>query len=334
MPVGHILEVAGKRMGLNKNDPNQRKTLVRFLNEAAQELYDQADMVGILMEQVFKVNGDQTITCPWYVGPIRGVREYASMQVWHINRMRPRYNQFNWPDMWRNIRIRNIQALQASLVAKSKIVVFTPQIETPPIQVTIVGPSDLASNTIETLTLDNSCTVVNGGFTKTTSNSFNDVTTVFKNEINAFNILLSDVNGAQLTILPNCQYEALYQMWDISACPWLPQNTSILDNYLEIIYKQALPILYNDEDSFPSKTNYDYILVNKMLQLWYEEQKNPQIAQAYDAKATRSLARKQEDQNHSAEDVIALVANPHDTLLKRIGTGLRRRYSLYAGRKY
>jgi hypothetical protein len=40
-----------------------------------------ADLPGSILEQVFKINGDQTITMPWYVGPIRGLREQASMQV-------------------------------------------------------------------------------------------------------------------------------------------------------------------------------------------------------------------------------------------------------------
>ena len=153
--VGYILQQAGKKLGISWQVGNpQRTTLLRYLNEAARELYDQSDAVGIDMEQVFKVNGDQTITCPYYVGPIRGVRELASQQVWHINRMRPRYNQFNWIDMWRNIRLRNYQALQASITNQSVIAITVPKIETPPIQVTVVGPTDLSANATETVVMD------------------------------------------------------------------------------------------------------------------------------------------------------------------------------------
>ena len=50
------------------------------------------------------------------------------------------------------------------------------------------------------------------------------------------------------------------------------------------------------------------------MQLSNEEQNKSDIALAYDSKATRSLARKQEDQNRATEDEIALSRNPHDRL--------------------
>ena len=65
MSVQLILSLAGDKMGLNPSLASQRAVLLRFLNEAAEELYDQSDPIGSLAEQVFKVNGDQTISCPW-----------------------------------------------------------------------------------------------------------------------------------------------------------------------------------------------------------------------------------------------------------------------------
>ena len=314
-------------MGLSSTvGSKDRDTLLRYLNEAARELYDQCDMVGVEMEMVFKVNGDQTITCPYYVGPIRGVRELNSMQVWHINKMRPRYNQFNWTDMWRNIRLKNCQALQTAVTNESVGVITVPFVENPPIQVTVVGPTATGSNTSEVVIMDS--------VSKETVNQFIDYVTVAKDRINNYDVTLSDVDGKVLTAIPNCMIEAIYQIIDISSCPWLSQNTSALDNYLEVLYKKALTILYNDSDSFPSKTNYDDILVNKMMQLSKEEQDKIEVAQTYDAKATRGLARKVEDQNKSTEDMISLVANAHDTMIPRIGSNLRRGKSLFSGRRY
>ena len=94
MSVQLILSLAGDKMGLNPSLASQRAVLLRFLNEAAEELYDQSDPIGSLAEQVFKVNGDQTISCPWYVGKIRAVREADTHIIWSINKMRPHYNQF------------------------------------------------------------------------------------------------------------------------------------------------------------------------------------------------------------------------------------------------
>lgn len=325
MSLGYILSQVSRKMGMDQSESAQRTVMLSLVNEACRELYAQCDMAGSLMEAAFKVNGDQTVTLPSYVGKIRAVRELASMQVWHINQMRPRYNQFNWPDMWRNYRLKNKQALMASVVNQSVGVITVNSVETPPIVVTVSGPTKYASLIHESILMDT--------VSKQTVNPFLDYTSVKKDRTNDVDVTLSDVDGRVLTVIPNNEKVAEYQVIDISSCPWLPNNTSKLDNYVEILYKQKLALMVNDGDEFPG-FDYDDVIVNKIMQLWNEEQSKADVAAAYDAKATRSTARLHEDQNRETEDMVALVANPHDSVLKRIGSGIRRRYSLYAGRKY
>lgn len=324
MSVGYILKLAGSKMGLDPSDTNSRSVLLRFLNEAAAELYMQADPPGSLVEQVFKINGDQTLSLPAYVGKIRGMREAASMQAWHVNQLRPRYNQFNWPDMWRNFRLRGKSPLMATVTNQSVGVITVKEVENPPIVITLAGPTADASHVIETITMD--------ATEKETENAFLDYESVTKNRQNKFDVTLADVDGKVLTVIPNNELSSQYQIVDISSCPWISQSTSRVDNYIEVLYKKKLPYLSEDGDEYPA-FDYDNVVVNKMMQLWMEEQNKADAAQLYDAKATRSSARINEDQNKATEDMVALVAHPHDTLLKRIGTGLRRRYNLYAGRK-
>lgn len=324
MSVGYILKQCGDKMGLNPASPTDRPTLVRFLNEAARELYMQSDMPGSMWEQTFKVNGDQTITLPFYVGFPRGIRESASQQVWHFNQLRPRYYQFNWKDMWRNWRIRNRGALMATVTNQSVGVITVSAVENPPIVVTLTGSTANATTISETLTMDS--------VSKNSVNNFLDYVAVTKDRPNNYDVTLSDVDGKLLTVIPNTEVEAKYTIIDVSACPWLSQNTSPIDNYVELLYKKTLQYLSGDGDEFPA-VDCDDIVVNKMMQLWKEEQDKGEAAMAYDAKATRTLARLTEENNRETEDMIALVANPHDTMLRRIGTGLRRRYNLYSGRR-
>lgn len=326
MSVKNILGIAGAKIGLNPNAQASRNVLLRLLNEGARELYTDGDLPGTLMEQTFKVNGDQTISTPYYVGSIRGVREAASMQVWHVNKMRPRYNQFNWQDMWRNVRLKNKQALQASVTNESVGVITVLAVEIPPIIVTVSGPTADSSLIHESVTMD--------AVSKQTTNNFIDYTAVKKDRINNYDVTLSDIDGKVLTVIPNNFLEAKYQIWDISSCPWLPQNTSTLDNYLEILFKKTLPYLSNDADEFPAMFDYDDAIINKMMQLWKEEQDKGEAASAYDAKAKRTVGRIKADQEAETEDMVSLTSHPHDTILRRIGTGLRRRYSLFAGRKF
>lgn len=324
MSVGYILRKVGRKLGLNPQDPESRLYMLDLLNEGAREVYMQSDAVGSVMEMVFKVNGDQTVTLPWYVGRIRAMRENCSMQVWHVNQMRPRYNQFNWQDQWRNWRLRNRQALQATVTNQSVGVLTVTVVEDPPIVVTLKGPISTAQSVVEQVTMD--------ALTKNSVNQFLTYTAIQKDRPNNCDVTLSDVDGNVLSVIPNTEFKAEYQVIDVSSCPWLPTNQSPRDNYMEVLYKVTLPILWNDGDEFPAN-DYDDILVNKVLQLNAEEQGKVDIASAYDAKATRTEARLADDQNAATEDMVSLVANPHDTIHRKIGYGLRRRFSFYANRK-
>jgi len=326
MALKDILFRAGAKAGLNPQVPDQRTTLLRFVNEAARELYDQSDPPGSLMEQVFKVNGDQTISCPSYVGQIRGMREVDSQITWSINQLRPRYNQFNWPDSWRNLRLKNTQALMATVTNASVGILTVAAVEAPPIQVTLTGPTATATSVSETVIMTQT--------TMQTTNTFLDYTAVKKDRVNGYDVTLSDIDDKLLTLIPNNQLAAQYQIIDVSICPWLSVSTNVLEHYVEILFKQALNELSNDGDEFIFGRKYDDIIINKVCQLWFEEQGNPVLAMSFDTKATRSLARKNEDQNRATEDMISIVAHPHDVLLPRVRAGRKKYYRGYGSRGY
>lgn len=320
MSVSNILSLTSAKMGLNPSDAGQRAVLLRFLNEAAYELYMQSDMAGSLMEQVFKVNGDQTIALPSYVGELRALREYTSMIPWSINQMRPRYNQSNWSDFWRNWRLKNRSPLMSSITNESVMLVVVPSVEATPITVTITGRTAAANQITETVTV-NSTSVA-------TTNVFIDVVAVSKSQITDYDVTITDIDGKTLTVIPNNELQAWYQIVDVSTMPWLPTTTSSLDHYLEVLYKKALPYLSNDGDEFPAP-GYDHILSNKMMQIWAQEEGKADLALAYDQLTTRSLARKHEEANRATQDKIAFVVNTHDTLNPRIRPRRPGRYGGY-----
>jgi len=317
MGLKYILNQVGNKIGLNPSDTDQRATLLRFVNEAAWELYQQSDMPGSLMEMVIKVNGDQTIALPRFVGDLRAVREYNSQIPWHINQMRPRYNYANWSDMWRNWRIKGKQALQRSVRNQSLVTAVVDVVEVPNLLVTISGPTASAAMTNEVLQMD--------ALSKTTVNNFLDISSVTKNRYNAVNVSIQDVDGLELTVVNNNELEAAYLIIDVSTFPWLNQSMSLQDHYLEVLFKRALVQLSDDGDEFPA-SGCDNIIVNKAMQLWAEEQGKGELALGYDSKATRSLARITEEQNRATEDTVALIPNGHDELLVKIRPNKPGRY--------
>jgi len=312
MGLYYILSQVGAKMGKNPSDPSQRSTMLRFVQEAARELYASSDMAGCYEEQYFKVNSNQTIALPDYVGQIRAMREAETLIAIKLSQMRPRFNQIPWPDEYRTWRILGLQTLQTTLKNQSNLVLSVSKIENPPIVVSISGPNDNAAMVNESVTMD--------ALSKTTVNVYNDVSAFTKTVVNTTNIILSDIDGNQISCLSNNKLKASFQIVDISTAPWFPPIASPLLGWVEVLYKKALPWFANDSDEFPA-VGYDDCIVNGVLQLWYEEQNNVQSAMAYQQKKIQSLAAIHEDANRGTDDVVSLIRNPHDDIQPRVGFG-------------
>jgi hypothetical protein len=321
MSVQYILKQVGAKLGLSTSASGSRAVLLRYLNEAADELYSQCDITGSVMEQVFKVNGDQTVALPMYVGPIRAARDANNRVPWHINQLRPRYNELNWQDGWYNYRLKNTQPLVRSISNQSVLTYGIASLDAIPVTVSVSGPTATANLATETIVMD--------ALTKSGTTDFLDITAVTKSDITLSDVTVSDADGNTLTVIPNNMKEAKYQILDVSGAPWAGTSGSSLDNYIELLYKKALPYLSLDTDEFPA-AGYDNQIVNKCLQLYYEEQGKADIASAYDQKATRGLARKKQEQNLATEDCVSFTSNPHDNLQPRIRG---RRFTRWYGRR-
>lgn len=308
MPIGFILRQAGLKMGLDAANSDERNVLLRYLNEATIELYDQADTDEMLMEQVFLVDGNQQIALPPNVGPIRAMRENNTYIAWHLHNQRARYNQFNWTDRWRNWRVKGTTALMYPLVNQSQIIVEVPAVETPAVVVTILGASQTSSSIAAEYTMD--------ALSKNSTVDFIDITNIKKDRVTTYDVNVKDIDGNVLATLPNNMLSMRYRLVDVSLYPWEMAPQSGQDHVMEVLYKKALPWFDNDDDEYVVQ-GMDNIIVNKMLQLYYEEKGDGQSAIAYDAKATRSLARKKNDEDRGVEEHASIVANPHDTLLAR-----------------
>jgi hypothetical protein len=337
MNLGYVLQQVGYKIGKNPAIAGQRNVLLRFANEAAKELYDISDMAGCLSEQLFNVNNDQTIAFPAHMGEPRAMRRVESQEAISLSQMRPRYNQFNWRDGWKNWRMKGLQTLQQSIHNQSLLTIKVGVVESPPVVVTVVGSTATADNVSETFTMTST--------TMTTVNSYVNIHSFSKTTVNTQNVYLLDIDGNQLSYIPNNFLKAQFQILDISLSPWYPNVNTINANgqgitqqvnplflWVEVLYKKALPWYQNDSDEFPA-VGYDNVWVNKCLQLWYEEQGNVPLAQAMMAKANQTLAQIHENANRGTDDCIAFVQNEQDLINPRVGFGRDWRWAYrYEGR--
>jgi tetratricopeptide (TPR) repeat protein len=312
MSLYYVLDQLGKKMGLNPSDSTQRAILLDKVRTAAKELYDTSDMAGSLEEELFKVNGNQTIAFPAYMGDIRAMREGFDRTAIKLSQMRPRYNQFNWEDGWRNWRQKGLHALQTSLRNQSQLTLTVQEVENPPVTVYVSGPIVGASMASEAVVMSQTSVQ--------TVNAYLDIAALTKQCTNSWDISINDADGNQISYIPCNQIRALFQIMDISDAPWFIPNTNALFGWVEVLYKKALIWLTNDSDEFPAP-GYDDVIVYKCLQSYYEDQNNPQAAIAYYQKAMTVLAQIHENANRGTDDVASLCEHGHDRMNHRTGFG-------------
>jgi hypothetical protein len=185
-------------------------------------------------------------------------------------------------------------------------------IESTPAIVNISGPSIGSTIVSETITLLST--------PAQTLNTYLDVSSFTRNTVGQYDIILSDIDGNQISYISNNKLKAQFQIIDISTSPWFPPNVNPLLGWVEVLYKKSLPWFQNDSDEFPV-TGYDEVWINKCLQLWFEETKDIQTATAYYQKSVMLLAQIHEDANRGTADEVAFVENPHDRINHRTGFG-------------
>jgi len=330
MSVEYILDRFGKKVGMLPSDTSQRALLLDYLNEAAQELYEQSDMPGCLEEAEFYVQGDKTVALPADVYAVRSIREKAGNNaMWDTEALTARYRENNWDTNHAKFRVNGYSPLKVSLptsiteAANStdklivraygitttdddyEVVVKTPHSEA--LLVSVAGPAvaSAASSTNVTLAPSNAITVTDVvSFTRT-----NKPTAT----IGVAQLIDYTDNDIVYAEIPSNSMESRYLIVDVSEFPFSSSAASDDSHTLQILYKKALPRLQNDVDEFPA-VGYDNILVSKCMELFLEEQGKIEEAILHDRKATRSLARRQADLERGQEQKVVFKRHNHDKL--------------------
>ena len=330
MSVEYILDRFGKKVGMSPSDTDQRALLLDYLNEAAQELYEQSDMPGCLEEAEFYVQGDKTVALPADVYAVRSIREKAGNNaMWDTEALTARYRENNWDTNHAKFRVKGYSPLKVSLptsiteAANStdklivraygvtttdddyEVVVKTPYSEA--LLVSVAGPAvaSAASSTNVTLAPSNAIIVTDVvSFTRT-----NKPTAT----IGVAQLIDYTDNDIVYAEIPSNSMESRYLIVDVSEFPFSSSAASDDSHTLQILYKKALPRLQNDVDEFPA-VGYDNILVSKCMELFLEEQGKIEEAILHDRKATRSLSRRQADLERGQEQKVVFKRHNHDKL--------------------
>jgi len=304
MSVEYILDRVGKKLGINPNDNHQRSIMLGYLNEGAQELYEESDMVGSLVEDSFYVQGDKTIALPSNVSSIRAVREKESKLPWNLSNLTERYSYNNVVQNDRTWRIKGYEPFKVTPSSFASMKATATQAMTD-ISLTVIGTRSDASRFVETVDMD--------ATSNTFSTTFTSIESIIKSDVCTYDISIKESDDTVVAIIPNNEKESQYLIVDVSEFPW--EDTSPQDDAhtLEVVYKKKLPYLSRDSDEFPAD-GYDNIIVNKVMQLYMEEQGKIEEAMLYDKKASRSMGRRNSDLQRGQTQKVKFDKHPHDKL--------------------
>jgi hypothetical protein len=304
MSVEYILDRAGKKLGINPNDNHQRSIMLAYLNEGAQELYEESDMVGSLVEDSFYVQGNKTIALPSNVSSIRAIREKESKYPWSLSGITERYTYNNLEQDDRTWRIKGYEPFKVTPTSFSGMkAVVTAAMST--ITITVVGSAAGISRTFEDVTLSGTSNVF--------STTFTSIESIIKSDVCTYDISIKESDDTVVAVIPNNEKESQYLIVDVSEFPWESDAAQDDEHTLEVVYKKKLPYLSKDSDEFPAD-GYDNIIVNKVMQLYMEEQGKIEEAMLYDKKASRSMGRRNSDLQRGQRQKVRFDKHPHDKL--------------------
>jgi len=246
---------------------DQRTYATRIINGAAEELYNKPsfDPANCLREQVFSLdtNAINQCTLPYYVGALRGVREYQTGLRADMHDMRPRYTTQGWReqyDKWLTFRKKHEVALARDIANEGPLTLTLTAPAAEAINVNVVGASSVSARVIEVVAFAVGDTV------KATSNSFNFIEAIEKDNLTTFDLNVTDIDGVLLAYIANNQYKSRYTLIQI---PDYPQVINANDTlYIEVIYKLQFSPFKNDFDQFPA-TGYDKAIYWKSLEHWF-----------------------------------------------------------------
>ena len=304
MSVEYILDRAGKKLGINPGDNHQRSIMLDYLNEAAQELYEESDMVGSLVEDSFYVQGNKTIALPSNVSSIRAIREKESKYPWKLSNLTERYAYNNLEQDDRTWRIKGYEPFKVTPTSFSGMkAVVTAAMST--ITITVVGSAAGISRAFEEVTLSSTSNAF--------STTFTSIESIIKSDVCTYDISIKESDDTVVALIPNNEKESQYLIVDVSEFPLESDAAQNDQNTLEVLYKEKLPYLSKDSDEFPAD-GYDNIIVNKVMQLFMEEQGKIEEAMLYDKKASRSLGRRNADLERGQIQRVRFDKHPHDKL--------------------
>ena len=301
MSLRYIFRRVASEMGMPSPElnPEQKARLLDIINQAAEEVYEHKDLPISLKEIYLKATNNKELALPAFIGELRAVRSTQWNDSWTLQDLRPRYHARDWPNSWKNWRIKEYSPIKVELVNVTPGTIEYPTIDNK-LAITLVGETDNSNRAVETVYIDN--------HVKQWTNSFLSFKRISKNKITPYDVILKDNEGNEIATIYADMLESRYVIVDISQYPSL-SCCSDGTFPMEVLYKPRLNRLENDEDSFPVD-GFDDVIVIKSIQLLTEGQEGKeQRAILMQAKSDKIIRQKVENKISTIQKKIKFGRN-------------------------
>lgn len=273
-----ILVKVQESIGVTNSNALTREQLLRYINTAGREMWDQDDLPGSTFENFFEIPvdlNDIQVTLPWYAAEIRGVKWAVTGQKITIKDSRPRYQSRPWHQPLLSWRVRQRTPLHTSLSIEGQLTFTLDTAQTEAVQFTVAGQTTTASNTQETVTL------LPGETTKTTTKQWSKmnpfgVQSIVKDTITTCDVQVTDADDLPVAVIGSRQNAANNILVQIS--DYINNLVYVPSNAVEILYKHPYQALYFDNDVFQGQLLED-ALVFRVRANWEAMQKDEMAMQ-------------------------------------------------------
>jgi len=304
MPLLDILRRVGADVGITNysTDAATKARLLELVNDAAEEVYEETDLPGVLREMYMQVPANYIIALPAFVGEIRGVRDQDLKRPYTLHDLRPRYHEHEWPSNWEGWRFIGYAALKADIsnAAPMTLAIVSGGIDTT-LTVTITGQTANEARVTDTITMSATSNVA--------TKSFTAIDSIKANKLPSYDITVTDADDSEMAVLYTNNLETRYLLYDVSEYPAVGNCTGNT-RLMEILYKMRLLRLVSDYDVFPVP-EYDKIIAGKAVQLFTERQDGKeQRALMMHQKVEHLIKKKHQDKTGPIEKQINFAPDP------------------------
>jgi len=313
MSLAYIIAEVCEKCGQDATD--DRELLLRVINRACKEVYEITDLPDSLREMVVLATENSLISLPYYIGEVRNIRSYFTLERLSFKDMQPKYSFNAWPEIYNTWRVVKKSPLASCIEnASAPIIVSMEEIDVADVVITVVGQTSRANRVAEIVTIPA------GETSAQLNNTFVDIFSITKTAVNNNNITFTGVdaggNNLILSVIPNDRLKALYTIIDVSQIPIVKDNNTGL-RYVEILYKEPLPTMAEDGDEFICH-GFDDAIVSKVCEYFFSEKSDGATkAYGYLLKCNDLITKTLEHRGVTIEKVLQFAPNPLIGLHKR-----------------